>query len=164
MKSVKRSTAPQPKLTLVLHNIRSVLNVGSMFRTADAVGVGLVVLAGYTPGPDTHPDRITKTALGAQATVPWVRATRVGDALRRMRRAGVRVLALEVGDGATDYRAFKPVWPLALVVGNEVEGVGAIVSHNVDGMIQIPMRGTKESLNVAVAAGIALYELTRRWK
>lgn len=153
-----------PKLTLILDDIRSIYNVGSAFRTADAARVGEIVLAGFTPGPDTHPERIQKTALGAQQSVPWRRVKRAGDAAKKMRARGAQVIALETGDDAVDYRAFKPRWPLVVVVGNEVKGVSNSMSHNVDAVVRIPMRGTKESLNVSVALGVALYEFTRRWK
>lgn len=160
-----KTTPPSiPRLSIILDNVRSIYNVGSLFRTADAVGVGMVWLAGFTPGPDTHPDRIAKTALGAQETVPWQRRSRVGDIVRRLRRQGVAIIALETAEHAVDFRTLKPRWPLAVIVGNEVDGVGSIMSHNVDTVVRIPMRGQKESLNVAVAAGVALYELTRRWK
>lgn len=138
--------------------------MGSLFRTADAVGVGKIWLTGYTPGPDTHADKIDKTALGATETVQWGRVRRVGDLFRRLRAEGVQVIALEQMSNAIDYRQLKPQWPLALVVGNEVTGIPSAMSHNVDSVIEIPMRGAKESLNVAVAAGVALFELTRRWK
>jgi len=153
-----------PRLSVILHDVRSIYNVGSAFRTADAVGAGMVWLSGFTPGPDTHPERIAKTALGAQARVPWRRMRRAGDVLRRLRRAGAHIVALEVAPDADDYRAFRPTWPLAVLVGNEVEGVSAAMSHNVDAVVKIPMRGSKESLNVSVALGVALYEFTRRWK
>lgn len=153
-----------PKLTLILDDVRSIYNVGSAFRTADAVGVGEIILAGFTPGPDTHPERIEKTALGAQRSVSWRRVRRAGDAVRKLRARGAMAVALEVGEGAIDYRKLKPMWPLVVVVGNEVKGVRASMSHNVDSIVRIPMRGTKESLNVSVALGIALYEFSRRWK
>ena len=153
-----------PRLTPILDDVRSIYNVGSAFRTADAVGVGEIVLAGFTPGPDTHPERIEKTALGAQRSVPWRRVKRVGDAVRKLRVQGVLVVALETGETSKDYRALKIRWPLAVVVGNEVRGVRASMSHNVDHVACIPMRGIKESLNVSVALGVALYEFTRRWK
>lgn len=183
----------EPKLSIILHNVRSIYNVGSAFRTADAVGAGMVWLVGYTPGPDTHAERIAKTALGAEARVPWRRARRAGDVVRRIRSRGVSVVALEIDENSVDYRSFKPRWPLAVLVGNEVKGVSQRLlrsryriiprlrhgvsqsgttlcnvkdtSHNVvDEIVSIPMRGTKESLNVSVALGIALYEFTRRWK
>lgn len=124
----------------------------------------MVWLTGYTPGPDTHAEKMAKTALGAHLTVPWRRMRRVGDVMRLLRRAGCRVIALEQTPHSIDYRVLKPQFPVALLVGNEVKGVSVAMSHNVDTVIEIPMRGEKESLNVSVALGIALYELTRRWK
>lgn len=153
----------QPKLSVILHNIRSIHNVGSAFRTADAVGAGMVWLSGFTPGPDTHPDRIGRTALGAQESVPWGRMKRVGDIFRKLRCSGVRIIALEASNDSVDYRSYRPTWPMAVIVGNEVKGITSNVSHNVDAIVGIPMRGKKESLNVSVAFGIALYEFTRRW-
>lgn len=148
---------------VILHNVRSILNVGSIFRTADGAGWEKVWLTGYTPGPDTEGERIHKTALGAEHAVRWERVKSVGELIRRLRRAGVRIVVLERTRDAVDYRSFKPQGPIALVLGNEVEGTNAIMSHNMyDDIISIPMRGTKESLNVAVAFGIAAYELTRR--
>jgi tRNA G18 (ribose-2'-O)-methylase SpoU len=157
---------PRIKVTgecsVILHNVRSILNVGSIFRTADAAGWSKVWLTGYTPGPDTEPDRIHKTALGAEHSVAWGRVKRVGDLLRRLRRNGARIVVLERADESTDYRAYRPHYPLALVVGNEVEGTKDVTSHNLhDAVVGIPMRGTKESLNVAVAFGVIAYELTR---
>ena len=162
---MNRTDRQLPRLTLILENVRSVYNVGSAFRTADAVGVGEIILSGFTPGPDTHAERVAKTALGAQETVRWRRVRRSGDALRMLRRRGAHIIALETGQGtSSDYRAFRPRWPLAVLVGNEVKGVKRHTSHNVDAIVSIPMRGTKESLNVSVALGVALYEFTRRWK
>lgn len=159
-----RTNVTPPRLSLILHNVRSIYNVGSAFRTADAVGASQIWLTGFTPGPDTHPERIAKTALGAQVRVPWRRMRRAGDVMRHLRRVGTRIVALEITPEADDYRTFKPSWPLAVLVGNEVEGVSKATSHNVDAVISIPMRGSKESLNVSVALGVALYEFTRRWK
>ena len=157
---------PATKVTgecsVILHNVRSILNVGSIFRTADAAGWHKVWLTGYTPGPDTEPERIHKTALGAEHSVAWGRARRVGDLLRRLHKRGAHIVVLERADGAIDYRAFRPHYPMALVVGNEVEGTKDVTSHNLhDAVVGIPMRGVKESLNVAVAFGVIAYELTR---
>ena len=159
-----RKQPQQPKLTVIVDDVRSIFNVGAIFRTADAAGVGMIWLTGYTPGPDTHADKMKKTSLGADAFVPWARARRVGDVVRRLRADGVSVVALEQSRTSVDYRDVKPIFPLAVIIGNEVKGVSEHTSHNVDSVIEIPMRGTKESLNVAVALGIALFELTRRWK
>jgi 23S rRNA (guanosine2251-2'-O)-methyltransferase len=132
------------RFTLIADDVRSILNVGALFRTADAVGVGMVWLTGFTPGPDNQPERIAKTALGAEHTVPWARARRVGDVVRRLRRQGVQVVALERMARSVDYRSFRPQWPLALIVGNEVKGVSKSMSHNADAIVSIPMRGSKE--------------------
>ncbi|MCC6934102.1 MAG: TrmH family RNA methyltransferase [Candidatus Yanofskybacteria bacterium] len=152
-----------PRLQVVAYNVRSILNVGALFRTADAVGAGRVWLTGFTPGPDIHPERIAKTALGSEAVVPWSRIDRLEDCIERLRREGIRIVALERTEGAVDYRAFQPVFPMALIVGNEVAGL-PVASHNLfDEVVSIPMRGAKESLNVAIAFGIAAYEYTRKW-
>ncbi len=165
---MKSNRHTPPKLSVIVHDVRSILNVGAIFRTADAAGVGMIWLTGYTPGPDTHPDKLAKTALGAQSCVSWGRVRRVGDLLRKLKRNGMTIIALEQTKKSIDYRAFNPPpagGPMALIVGNEVKGIGIkAMSHNlIDAWIEIPMRGEKESLNVAVALGIALYELTRRW-
>ena len=148
---------------VIIHDVRSILNVGSIFRTADGAGVSKIYLTGYTPGPDTHPDKLTKTALGAEKSVPWERARRVGDVARKLRGQGVEVVALEQTKNSIDYRKHQPKKDFALIVGNEVTGIRNM-SHNVDTYIEIPMRGSKESLNVSVAFGIAAYELTRKKK
>lgn len=153
-----------PGLQIVAHNVRSILNVGAIFRTADAVGAGKVWLTGFTPGPDIHPERIAKTALGAELTVPWERVGRLEDCIRTLRGQGIRAVALERCESATDYRSYHSDVPVAIVVGNEVDGL-PVTSHNLfDAVIEIPMRGKKESLNVAIALGIAVYEITRTWK
>ncbi|MCC6404973.1 MAG: TrmH family RNA methyltransferase [Candidatus Yanofskybacteria bacterium] len=153
-----------PQLQIVAHNVRSILNVGAIFRTADAVGVGKVWLTGFTPGPDVHPERIAKTALGAESAVPWERVGRLEDCVGELRRQGMQIVALERCEGAIDYRSFYPARSIVLVVGNEVDGL-PVTSHNLfDAVVAIPMRGMKESLNVAVALGVAVYEMTRNWK
>lgn len=152
-----------PKFSLIVHDVRSILNVGALFRTADAVGVDHIWLTGYTPGPDTHPDKMTKTALGAEQGVAWGRMKRVGDLIKKLKKDGIAIIALEQTKKAIDYRALKPQWPLALIVGNEVEGMPHNVAQSSISVVEIPMRGAKESLNVAVAFSVAAYELTRNW-
>lgn len=144
---------------VVIHNVRSVLNVGSIFRTADGAGVGKIYLTGYTPGPDTHAEKIAKTALGAEKIVSWERVKRIGDLVKKLKKEDIQIIALEQTKESIDYRECKPEKSFALIVGNEVTGIRN-VSHNI--AIDIPMRGEKESLNVAVAFGIAAYELTRK--
>jgi 23S rRNA (guanosine2251-2'-O)-methyltransferase len=167
--SIKRTMAPKvtmhkpPRFSVIIHDVRSILNVGSIFRTADAAGADMVYLTGYTPGPDTHPEKMAKTALGAENKVIWARARRVGDVIKKLRSQGVAIVALEQSSHSIDYRRFKSKFPLALLVGNEVTGIVNVMRHDFDATIEIPMRGAKESLNVAVAFGVAAYELTRRW-
>jgi tRNA G18 (ribose-2'-O)-methylase SpoU len=149
-------------VVLLLENIRSMHNVGSVFRTADAFLVEEIRLCGYTPQPP-HRD-IHKTALGATDTVAWKYMNSAVEALREFRETGYRVLAVEQVEGSTALQSFE--WPagekLAIVFGNEVEGVSEEVLACCHQCIEIPQFGTKHSLNVSVAAGIVLWELARR--
>ena len=162
------------ELTLVLHNLRSCHNVGAILRTADAVGVTRVIAVGTTPYPeipgDTRPAHvirnntklIAKTALGAETTVPVLYEPNIRKSLSELKDNGVTIAALELAPDATNLFAYqRPAGPLALVLGPEVAGIPTDDLALCDAVLQIPMRGTKESLNVSVAAGIALYSLMR---
>jgi len=145
----------------VCHNIRSLHNVGSIFRTADGAGVTRLFLCGYTG----HPPRpeIAKVALGAERSVPWERHYQTWRVLDRLRAQGVQIIALENNlEGSVDYREVRPRFPVALLLGNEVEGLSKGLLQRADVIMHIPMHGTKESLNVAVAFGIAVYKLNER--
>lgn len=144
---------------LVVHNVRSILNVGSMFRTADAAGVSKIYLSGYTPTPNSHADKIAKTALGAEKFVSWEHHAQTWRLLAHLKKEGVCVVALEQSPRSKNIFKFKAKFPLALVVGNEVRGLSTKILKQCDNVLEIPMHGKKESLNVAVAAGIALYAL-----
>lgn len=147
-------------LFAVAENIRSLYNVGSIFRTADAVLLGKLILTGYTPTPPRK--EIEKTALGATLTVPWEYYKDPVDAIRTLRKSGVRVVCLEQTDRSVSYTSFQPTdFPLCLVLGNEISGISQRVLDESDGAVEIPMHGIKHSLNVAVAFGIAVYELAR---
>ncbi|MDP2630073.1 MAG: RNA methyltransferase [Candidatus Uhrbacteria bacterium] len=159
------------RLVLILHNIRSALNVGSIFRTADAVGVEKIYLGGYTPTPDTEGNpssppssgsssKLSKTALGAEKAVPWEHVSQTWRILEQLKKEKYQIVALEQSKGSIDYRKFKPKFPLVLVVGNELTGLSSQLLKYCDAVVEIPMRGKKESLNVSVAVGIALYSLT----
>jgi 23S rRNA (guanosine2251-2'-O)-methyltransferase len=149
------------RVHLVLVNVRSALNVGSMMRTADALGIEKVWLAGYTPSADHL--SVKKTALGAEKTVPWEHIVDPIACLDRLKEEGFRRYALECGvDGAEPLGKTKVANPCAIVVGNEVEGLSKMQIARCDGILEIPMAGMKESLNVAVAAGIALWEVVSR--
>ncbi len=144
----------------ILEDIRSLYNVGSCFRTADAMLLERLILSGYTPAPPRK--EIAKTALGATETVPWEYVAQAPDAVRALRQAGCRVYALEITDGGSTLGAFRPpAFPVAFVAGNEITGVSAATLAECDGAIEIPMFGAKHSLNVAVAFGIAAWELVR---
>ena len=143
------------KIYLILHNVRSLYNVGSIFRTADAAGVSKIFLTGYTPEP------APKTALGAEKFVPWEKVANIQCLTNKLKKEKVKIIALEQAKDAVDYHRFKSKYPLALILGNEVRGLSKSLLKKCDKIIQIPMRGKKESLNVSVAAGIALFSLIR---
>lgn len=152
------------KLELILHNIRSNHNVGSIFRTADGAGVGKLWLTGYTPAPLDQFKRvngeIAKTALGAEQDVVWEKREDILDLISDLKKDGYQIWALEQSDKSVDYRKVKLTEKTALIVGNEVGGVEPEVLTECDQIIEIPMCGTKESLNVAVATGVAVFKLT----
>ena len=144
---------------LIMHNIRSALNVGAMFRTADAAGIARVYVCGYTPRPDG--EKVAKTALGAQETVAWEQHRQTWRLLAQLKKEGVRIIALEQASRSKDIFKYKSRFPLALIVGNEVSGLSPAILKLCDDIVEIPMRGKKESLNVSVAAGIALYAIIK---
>lgn len=152
----------------VLADIRSSHNVGSMFRTADALGVEKMFLTGYTPAPKDQfgrPNReIAKTALGAETSVAWESAKSATALLRKLHEVGHKIVAVEQAPNAQDYKKLKlakkktaaTTTPAVFVFGNEVDGLPPKILELCDSIVEIPMRGKKESLNVAVAFGIAL--------
>lgn len=148
---------------LVLADLRSAYNVGAILRTADAVGINTVFICGNTPCPIDRFGRIVreieKTALGAQNSVAWEYVQDARQCIETLKRANITVLALEQDSHSIDYREYEPDGDTALVLGSETDGVSPDVIAACDGCIEIPMRGKKESLNVSVAAGIAMYAL-----
>ncbi|NTU52657.1 MAG: RNA methyltransferase [Chlorobiaceae bacterium] len=147
-------------VTLMLHNIRSMWNVGAMFRTADAAGIDRIVITGYTATPPRK--EIDKTALGAQETVPWLHFDDPFEAISVLKDEGKKVYGLEIAENSRMYTDLKADdFPLVLLVGNEVDGIGDALLANCDGVLEIPQYGIKHSLNVAVAAGVAVFECVR---
>ncbi|HNP75055.1 MAG TPA: RNA methyltransferase [bacterium] len=142
---------------VICDNIRSLYNVGSIFRTADALGVKKIYLCGITGTPLQK--GLAKVALGAEKSVSWEKVGQTWRVVEKLKRQGVQVVALEQTLGSIDVKRFKPIFPLALVLGNEVDGVAESVLKRTNGVVHIPMAGIKESLNVAVAFGIAGYEI-----
>ncbi len=149
-------------VAVVLDRVRSLYNVGAFFRTSDAAGVSSLHLAGYTGRP---PDpRIAKTALGAEESVPWAHHDSAGEAVDQLRAEGFQIAAIEATDDAVDIYEWRPKFPVCAVFGNEVDGVPAEIAKAADVRVKIPMLGLKESLNVAVAGGVVLFELLRKYR
>jgi len=146
---------------LLLENIRSMHNVGSVFRTADAFLTEAIYLCGYTPRPP-HRD-IHKTALGATETVKWKYVDRVLEAVHDLKTSGYRIVAVEQVEGSIPLQHFqiRAGEKMLLVFGNEVEGVSQELLTVCDACIEIPQFGMKHSLDVSVAAGMVLWELVR---
>ena len=149
-------------LHLIAHDIRSRENVGSLFRTADSLGVKKIWLTGYTPAP---PDaRIAKVALGAEGVVAFEKQQDVIGVIDQLRADGYSVYALELTPDAVDLVDFRPPEKIALVLGTETTGVPPSLLERCDGAIKITQKGMKESMNVAVAAGIAAWGILREIK
>lgn len=153
-----RQSRKQP-LVVVLDHVRSLYNVGSVFRTSDAFRLSGVCLCGITARPP-HPE-IHKTALGAEESVPWQYFERTQDAVVWLKEQGYTVLAIEQCEGSTKLPDFRraPDKRYAIVMGNEVKGVQQDVVDMCDGCIEIPQFGTKHSMNVSVTAGIVIYNM-----
>ncbi|WP_245957488.1 RNA methyltransferase [Chitinophaga flava] len=151
--------ADKTPLVLVLDNVRSMHNVGSVFRTADAFLLQGIVLCGYTPVPP-HRD-INKTALGATETVEWQYFPTTMEAVNALKSAGYLIITIEQAAGSVMLDAFVPPvnQPVALVFGNEVSGVDAEVMKMADGCIEIPQSGMKHSLNISVSTGIVVWDI-----
>lgn len=158
-----------PKITLLAHNIRSTHNVGAIFRTAEGFGVERIVLSGYTPFPAFDDDprlphqaakitsAIHKTALGAESLVPF---EFVPDIKAWLSECSQPIIALEQSASSVDISTFDPPEEFVLLLGEEVHGIESELLGLCDAIVEIPMRGQKESFNVSVATGIALYALT----
>lgn len=153
------------EVVCILHNIRSTHNVGAMFRSADGAGVRKIFLTGYTPDPVNRfgfPQKeISKAALGAEASVAWEHPRSVHTLITRLKREGYTIVALEQHATSIHYRKAKVGKKFALIVGNEVTGVDTAILKKADYIVEIPLKGTKESLNVATAFGIGLFTLAK---
>lgn len=152
-------------ITVLLHNIRSAHNVGAIFRTADAAGVTKIFLTGYTPKPIDRFKRpqkeIAKTALGAESFISWEYAKTPRAILARMKDDEFQIIGIEQDARSRDYREFKSEKPTLFIFGNEVRGLSPSLRSSCDELLQIPMLGRKESLNVATTAGIILFSVRR---
>jgi len=147
---------------LILDNLRSAHNVGAIFRTADATRVKKIFLCGITPTPSEEKQgnrRVKKASVGADKFVKWSYVKNIKAKIEKLKKQGVSIVALEQTPESINYCQAKYNFPLALVIGNEIEGVGESVLKLADQKIEIPMYGKKNSLNVATATGIALYKI-----
>ncbi|KAA0205596.1 TrmH family RNA methyltransferase [Candidatus Uhrbacteria bacterium] len=145
------------ELHLIAHDIRSLENVGALFRTCDSLGVAKLWLAGYTAAP---PDpRVSKVALGAENTVPFEAAKDIGELFDRLEADKMPVYALELTPDAQDLADFRPPERMALLLGTERTGIPPSLLDRCAGAVKITQKGKKESLNVAVAAGIAAWKI-----
>lgn len=150
---------------LILDNIRSTHNVGAIFRTADAAGVKKIYLTGYTPAPLDRFGRpvpeIEKTALGAEKTIAWEQVENIDDLISRLKKENFKIIAVEQAENSVDYKTVKigDDDKVAFIFGNEVDGLSPETLSQCDIIAEIPMRGAKESLNVSVSAGVALFRM-----
>ncbi|MFA5799448.1 MAG: RNA methyltransferase [Candidatus Peribacteraceae bacterium] len=149
---------PKNRVIIIAHNVRSLWNIGAFFRTADAFGVGHIHLTGYTACPPR--EEIHKTALGAEEWIPWSYERDPLKVIEARRKEGYEIVSLEISRKSVPLSSYKPRRPVCLIVGHEVTGVPKEIQQASDRVVHIPMRGKKESLNVSVALGIALYHIT----
>ncbi len=155
----------QKEVIVVLDNIRSTFNVGSIFRTADALGVGEIILGGTTPAPVDRFGRaradIAKVSLGAEKSMAWKHIDNVLGEIKKLKKVGYQIIAIEQAENSVDYKKVKLAKnsKVAFVMGAEVEGVDKKILKIADTIAEIPMLGQKESLNVSVSFGVALFRI-----
>ena len=145
------------RVILIAHNIRSLYNIGSLFRTADAAGASKIFLTGYSGTPDNP--KVAKVALGAEKTVLWEKFSNISRLLKKLRKEKFQIVAAEQHSHSISYKKLISRFPLALLMGNEIRGLSPAILKKSDVIIEIPMRGKKESLNVSVAFGIIIYQI-----
>ncbi len=155
---------PKTPIVLVLDNVRSALNVGSAFRTADAFAIEKIILCGITAQPPNR--EITKTALGATESVAWDYVKEETQAIQKLKEEGFKIVIIEQAEGSVALQDFEVQadTKYALVFGNEVNGVSNEIIELADAGIEIPQFGTKHSLNISVCVGIVVWELFRKYK
>ncbi len=147
---------------VLLENVRSLYNVGSFFRTADSAGIDKLLLAGITGYPPQN--MISKTALGAEDTVPWEHTWTPEITLLALRESNYEIAAIETSIHAVDLFDWQPRFPVCVLFGHETDGLTPAVAALADTHVRIPMLGLKHSLNVATAGGVVLYELLRKYR
>jgi len=147
------------RLHVVCDDLRSLYNVGSIFRTADGLGIEKIWLCGITGTPNQS--GLKKVSLGAEDSVAWEHVKNSWRLVDKLKKQGFQIVALELTKDSQDVKLFKSKFPLALIIGNEVSGVSDVLLRRADQVIHIPMRGIKESFNVSVAFGMTAYQLMK---
>lgn len=151
------------EVAVLLHDIRSTHNVGSIFRTADTLGVSKIYISGYTPTPLDKFNRprkdIAKVALGAEKTISWEQVPSPNLLVKKLKKEGFQIVAVEQSEKSVDYKKVKIENKVMFIVGNEVSGMEKDTLKLCDVIAEIPQRGEKESLNVSVAFGVALFRM-----
>jgi tRNA G18 (ribose-2'-O)-methylase SpoU len=160
---VKLTTSKKQENVLIINDVRSVVNIGAMFRTADAVGINKIYLTGFSPCPLDRFGKvrkdIAKSALGAEGFVPWEYKKMVCPLIAKLKREGYMVIGVEQADNSIDYKKVKLQQKNVFIMGAEVTGIPKNVLEKCDIVTEIPMKGKKESLNVSVACGVVLFRV-----
>ncbi len=158
---MKTKDGKDKEVFVLLSDIRSVLNAGAIFRTAESADVSKIFLSGYTPAPLDRFGRVrkdfAKASLGAEKFIEWQYVKNVTSFFKKMKEKSVSIVCVEQSNKALEYKKFKPEFPILFVFGNETKGISKKTLSKADRVIEIPMYGKKESLNVSVAAGIILF-------
>jgi tRNA G18 (ribose-2'-O)-methylase SpoU len=151
------------EVVVILDNIRSIHNVGSIFRTSDALGVSEIILCGTTPAPKDRFGRerkdIAKVALGAEKSIAWKYEPETLSVVKKLKKANYQIIAVEQAENSVDYKKVRPKEKAVFIMGEEVKGISPEILKLADVVAEIPMRGMKESLNVSVAFGVALFRI-----
>lgn len=153
---------PRFPVYVILENIRSLQNVGSIFRTADGLRIAQLIITGYTGRPPRK--EIEKAALGAVDSVPWVSYKSTQEAIEELKQNDITIVALEQSEDSVDFQIFQYTFPTAVVLGNEYDGIDQETLDLCDHCVNIPMFGVKQSLNVGTAFGVIGYEMYRQNK
>lgn len=157
----ERKQSKQIPLYLVLDNLRSSFNVGSIFRTAECFGISKLILCGYTATPQNP--KVCKTAMGTDKFVEWEQFSSTIQVIKTLKEKGIKIYALETTSNAKNIAEIEFVKPCALILGNEALGISKEILKIVDEIVNIPVSGWKNSLNVGVTAAICCYEVSRQW-
>ena len=155
----KKKTAARNNISIACHNLRSAFNTGSIFRTADAALLEKVYLCGYTPFPPHS--KLAQTSRGTHETVPWEHRDDLESLIAEKKQESYRIIAVETGEKTICYTDADYSRPMLFIVGNEAYGLPDEVLNLADSVVSIPMKGDKNSINVAVAAGIVIFEALR---